>query len=534
MIFNRLKIKLFKTKLLLLIITISFGGLLIASTGFFWLINSNFKSNLENNALTNLNILSYNLAPAISFSDQDGAEEALQALAMLKHVAHASVYIMEQQQPTLLTFYNRSENHTPPNNILTFSEAKLTENVMQLTVPIWVDNEIRGYIYQYSVFQELSRFQRQTIIIVSITMLACLALSVLLSIKFQKILLRPLIKLIGYTETISKKKDYSFRLKGIGNDEFSLLSLSFNKMLEEIEQHYKKQKIIENEIRELNLSLEDNVKQRTQELATSNEDLRLALSIVEQSQEQLVENEKMASLGSLVAGVAHEINTPLGIGVTSNSLLSELITELDSKFTDNKISQNYLRSFIDKSKESTEICSFNLTRAAELINGFKQIAVDQSSDIERQVNIAAYINEIITSLKPKLKRSKHAIHVECNKDLTVMIRAGLFAQVITNLVMNSILHAFEDIEFGEIKITVTHNDKYVQIIYQDNGIGMEESALKKLFEPFYTTKRLQGGSGLGAHLVYNIITQGLNGTVTATSKVNDGLAYHINFPKNLT
>jgi signal transduction histidine kinase len=534
MILNLLKIKLFKTKLLLLIITISFGVLLIASSGLFWLLNSNFKSNLENNALTNLNILAYNLAPAISFDDKDGAEETLQAFAILKHVAHASVYILEQKKPSLLAFYNRSDIHVPPNNILTFSDAKLTDNVMQLTVPIWVDNEIRGYIYQYSVFQELSRFQRQTIIIVSITMLACLVLSALISIKFQKILLRPLIKLIGYTETISKNKDYSFRLKGIGNDEFSLLSLSFNKMLEEIERRHEKQKNIENEIRELNLSLEDNVQQRTQELATSNEDLRLALSILEQSQQQLVENEKMASLGSLVAGVAHEINTPLGIGVTSNSLLIELIEELDVKFINNKISEGYLRNFIDKSKESADICSFNLTRAAELISGFKQIAVDQSSDSERAVNIADYINEIITSLKPKLKRSQHSINVECDKELTVIIKAGLFAQVITNLVMNSILHAFEGIEFGDIKIIVTHNDKYVQIIYQDNGLGMEQSALKKLFEPFYTTKRLQGGSGLGAHLVYNIITQGLNGTITATSKLNSGLVYHISFPKNVT
>ncbi|HTD29422.1 MAG TPA: HAMP domain-containing sensor histidine kinase, partial [Xanthomonadaceae bacterium] len=161
---------------------------------------------------------------------------------------------------------------------------------------------------------------------------------------------------------------------------------------------------------------------------------------------------------------------------------------------------------------------------------FKQVAVDQSSDDIRDIPLAEYIEDTLRSLRPKFKRTRHSIEVSCDTDLHLRSYPGALSQVLTNLVINSIMHAFEHTDEGHIRISVRSDDTRVTIDYQDDGCGMTPVALRRLFEPFYTTKRGQGGSGLGANIVYNLVTTKLGGTIVVDSPRGKGLRYIIRLP----
>jgi len=268
------------------------------------------------------------------------------------------------------------------------------------------------------------------------------------------------------------------------------------------------------------------------ELAIQNNQLTDTVNKLKKAQTELVQQEKMASLGGLVAGIAHEINTPLGICVTGISHLSEEYKLVKSAMANNKLTETGLTDFFSEVEESINIVTTNMKRAASLVNSFKQVAVDQSSNEIRDVNLAQYIDEIILSLRPKLKRTKHEITVNCPMSMNIKVNAGAISQIVSNLIMNSIIHAFVDRDQGQIKIDVEEKAGFILLRYADNGSGISEEDLEQLFEPFFTTKRGEGGSGLGTHLVYNIVTNVLNGKITVQSKLGKGTAYLIKFPKD--
>lgn len=258
--------------------------------------------------------------------------------------------------------------------------------------------------------------------------------------------------------------------------------------------------------------------------------LTKTITDLKKAQEELVQKEKMASLGGLVAGIAHEINTPLGICVTATSHLLEEHNEIKKAFEASELTEESLIEYFDEFDQGLKILSSNTKRAAELVKSFKQVAVDQSSNEVRTINISQYIQEILLSLKPKLKRVNHEIIIDCPEQLSAEINAGAVSQIFSNLIMNSIIHGFEGIEKGRIQIKVAIKANQLKIHYADNGKGLDSQSLSQLFEPFFTTKRGEGGSGLGAHLIYNLVHSSLNGTIQAQSEPNKGLAYLIKVP----
>ena len=260
-------------------------------------------------------------------------------------------------------------------------------------------------------------------------------------------------------------------------------------------------------------------------------DLQKALEDLKQSQDRLVQREKMASLGELVAGVAHEINTPLGVGITANSFLKDEVTLLHNRYQQEKLTKEVLNDFLVTAQESVNITQLNLKRAAALINSFKQVAVDQSNNNTRAIQLRQYLDEIILSLHPQLKTVRHNIELDCSSDIECTCDAGALSQVITNLIMNSIIHAFEGIEIGHILIQISQIGETIKLVYSDDGVGMGQGVLDKIFEPFFTTKRGQGGCGLGAHIVYNQVNQKLDGQLKIQSKPGEGVSYEIEFPK---
>lgn len=288
-------------------------------------------------------------------------------------------------------------------------------------------------------------------------------------------------------------------------------------------------KKVSNALSELNLKLEEKVKNRTQELELSNENLQKSISDLKKAQDQLVESEKMASLGSLVAGVAHEINTPVGIGLTGiTHFLSEVLS-IKEKFEKEDLSEEEFVGFIEKSQEIATLINTNLERTANLVKSFKQVAIDQSNDIQRKINMKEYINEVLFSLTNITKKTNVTINVLCDDKLEVTTYPGAFAQIITNLVLNSINHAYDDKGKGIVNITIKKIEDVFSLEYSDDGRGIDKAILPKIFEPFFTTNRQHGGTGLGLNIIYNIITNKLNGTIKCESEKGKGTKFFITF-----
>jgi signal transduction histidine kinase len=269
--------------------------------------------------------------------------------------------------------------------------------------------------------------------------------------------------------------------------------------------------------------IEDELRKRNAELANSMGNLQLA-------KDQLAESERMASLGGLVAGITHDVNTPLGVGVTAASFLQERLGNLKTSFEEKSLTTKNMENFINEAEQTANLLLTNLNRASELIASFKQVAVDQTSETEREINLNDYIRDIIKSLKPSFKHSNHEIVVNCPEDLYIRCAPGAIAQIVTNMIVNSLVHGFEDTNDGKISLDVSADNNTIEMRYRDNGKGLSNDDLDKLFDAFFTTKRGEGGSGLGTHIMYNLVTQSLSGHIEAQSKPGDGLQYTIRFP----
>ncbi|HAT48764.1 MAG: sensor histidine kinase [Nitrospirae bacterium] len=271
------------------------------------------------------------------------------------------------------------------------------------------------------------------------------------------------------------------------------------------------------------------LEERERELTMANKSLWESLVMVKRAQSKLFESEKMAYLGSLVAGVAHEINTPVGIGITAASFLEKKCRDIDALCESGTMKKSDLTAFVGEARESSEMVLNNLQRAAELIRSFKQVAIDQSNEEKRRFNINDYINHIFKSLQPRLKNKKILISTVCPKDLQYYGLPGVLSQIITNLVENSLKHGFDEQESGKIDVRVEPFQDKIRLTYSDTGRGISEDAMKRIFEPFFTTARTKGGSGLGLHIVYNLVTQTLGGSIDCQSSPGNGVSFIMEF-----
>lgn len=269
--------------------------------------------------------------------------------------------------------------------------------------------------------------------------------------------------------------------------------------------------------------LQSLVDKRTHELSQTLEQLKQAQSL-------LVEKEKQASLGSLVAGVAHEINTPLGVSVTAASHLNSEIEHMVSLFESGELGEDEFASFIVNSRESAAVILKNNQRASTMVQSFKLIAIDQSNSELEDCSIAQCLDDVVATQSMVLSGHKHEIEINCASDIHCVTYPKVLEQVLTNLIVNSLLHAFNDSDSGLMRISASAKGNGVELIYQDNGKGMGQVEIKKLFDPFYTTKRHEGNVGLGAHLIYSLVTLKLEGDIEVSGEMGKGLKYKICFP----
>jgi len=281
--------------------------------------------------------------------------------------------------------------------------------------------------------------------------------------------------------------------------------------------------------RELRQLKSNELKSSYSELAKLNKELENKITEIKESEKKLIESEKMASLGSMVAGVAHEINTPVGMALTGITHLYEESENLEKLFLEGRLSEEDFKEYLQNTRILNKSIQNNLAKAAELVKSFKQVAVDQSSDETREFNLKEYIDEILISLHNELKKTKHKVIVDIDSDIKLHSNPGAFSQIFTNFIMNSLIHGFEYKEEGEITISAFFDEEKLKIIYQDNGKGLNQEQKEKIFEPFFTTKRGHGGSGLGMNIVYNLVHNKLGGNLEVESEEGNGIKFVLTF-----
>lgn len=279
-----------------------------------------------------------------------------------------------------------------------------------------------------------------------------------------------------------------------------------------------------------NWTMRREVAKKTKELLETNIELENSITRINQTQKQLIQNEKMAALGRMVAGITHEISTPLGVVQTAISSAEVQAKKVSDSLDENKLSKSHLTKYLANDQEILNIVMQNLMITINHLESFKEIAVDQMREKPRQLRIGTYLEEILLTLKPRLKKTKHKVDLSYVDDYIVFTYPGAISQIITNFITNSLKYGFQDIESGNIRISIQSDSNKITLIYADDGQGIPEENMDKIYEPFFTTGLDKGGSGIGLNIVYTLVTQTLKGKIKCKSSLEKGTTFTIVFP----
>lgn len=313
-------------------------------------------------------------------------------------------------------------------------------------------------------------------------------------------------------------------------DELGHLALSLEATRKALQHSFGELEIKNQQLLEYSGTLESKVRQRTQELESANLNLESALHNVQSAQNELARVERMAALGSMVAGVAHELNTPLGNCLLVASTLEEETKQLVRLIDEGAMRKSDLTRYSNTALESTKLLLRGLQHSARLVGDFKQVAVDQSSAQRRQFSLLVMLNELVALLHSSLRKTPYTLELDIPSDIILDSYPGPLGQVFTNLVNNAVAHGLEGRDTGHMRCVAVRQGDHVLIVFEDNGKGIPPEIIKRIFEPFFTTKFGQGGSGLGLSITFNIITNVLGGEIRVSSKVDHGSRFEISLP----
>ncbi|MDD5053265.1 MAG: ATP-binding protein [Sulfuricurvum sp.] len=452
----------------------------------------------------------------LAFFDVQGINTNMRRLHENPNVILAIVY--NSDKSSIVTF---NPNRQPvPNTI--FPLGTRFENSgwlpwetgrVKTTLEIKQNNQLLGYLYIEKKTDSITSFVKELLKMVTLFSFGLLLFVYMISRMLSKKILQPILTLTEAAQEIAEKSNYSIRVSHDKDDEIAYLYDAFNHLLSDTES--------------LTTHLESRVESRTQELQDSLETLK-------KTQLQLVESEKMAALGNLVSGVAHEVNTPLGNAITGGSIIERETLQLLRQMQEGTLKKSIMEQKLQILNETAHLLLKSVNQAANLIRSFKRISVDQSVEDKQEFKLYEYLEEILLTFHNKLKKIPVTVNLEGDHDLIIKSYPGVYAQIISNFIQNSLLHAFnESTSNATITIRFTTDENHLTLTYIDNGIGMDEKIKKSAFEPFTTTKRNAGGTGLGLNIVYNLITQKLLGTITLSSEPYNGTKFTALLPLTL-
>lgn len=480
-------------------------------------------------------IISFNAQVSVLFDDMKTEKQRLQSFESIPLIKNIHIYSINEITNKAEFFTSFNAKKTPPvplrvDSIEELKEPRITDNQVELIKPIMYEGEVKGYVYVRGGLERLNDYINKKIIIDILLTLFVLVLVFFVAKRIQKRIANPIDELTLLLQDVSKNHNYNVRAPKTSISEINTLASSLNIMLTRTQNQIERHKNDKLEIKQLNQSLEEKVNQRTIALREANQELLNTLERMHQYQNQIVESEKMASLGQMVAGVAHEVNTPIGLGITGSTLLRDKLAEINAGFEKKTLTSTQLKRFIDDGIENLDLIYRNLNRAAELISSFKKVAVTQDGEINSAVNVNSLISDVLLSMRAEMQPKAPEVKVHCPSELIFETKVGPLQQVLQQLISNSIIHGFKDNIGNEIEFTIERNESSLIINYRDNGVGVDKTIKKRIFDPFVTTKRGEGGSGLGMHLVYNLVTQALGGNVFYDEKDERGASFIITLP----
>lgn len=280
------------------------------------------------------------------------------------------------------------------------------------------------------------------------------------------------------------------------------------------------------------ITLKMEVNKRTRALKNTNEELERTIDDLHMLQRQLIDQEKMAALGSLVAGISHEVNSPLGVIKTVVSFLGERTKTVGEHLRDKSLSGGELQSYLEEASDSIDVMDQSVGKAIDLMQNLKTVAADQMMENREVFDVCAYLSKIRGNLKYECRKRQVEIRVECTDPLRIFSYPGAFSQVITNLVMNSLIHGFGEMTGGIISISEEFLDDTLLIRYRDNGCGMDTETMARMYEPFFTTNKGKGGTGLGMHIIRTLVVDKLAGEIECLSNPGNGVEFTIRLPKH--
>ncbi|MEZ8103032.1 sensor histidine kinase [Vibrio bivalvicida] len=392
--------------------------------------------------------------------------------------------------------------------------------------------EYDWYIVSSTYVEELNQPLVELKVIHLAVLVFAIALVIPSNLMLSRSIVLPLKGMMNWISQASASKHPTLMKDKSGStDELAQLTVYFNQFLSDLDKaNQKLHKEIDvriaaqKQLEDLNENLENNVAQRTLELKQSLERLK-------QTQDQLIESEKLSALGGLVAGIAHEVNTPLGIAITSASLVSDANSELNAAFQKQTLTSEQFEINMSQQLEALELLKANLNRASSLVQSFKQTAVHQVSEALSHFVVKDVLESLIASLHPETRKVLVVPVLKGDSSVSMSSLPGALTQVFSNLILNSVYHAFEQQPEPQILIEFFEQNEDVVFIYQDNGCGVEKELHKKIFEPFYTTRRGSGGTGIGLNMVFNLVNQKLKGNLEFSSA--NGVKFVITLPKQV-
>jgi signal transduction histidine kinase len=488
----------------------------------------NFMSNIKQeknsfiqNSIIQANLLADFTVSALVFDDKEGAEENLDNLKNDANILRVVIFdnkgnAFAQYNP--FNVKNKIYIKQIELNFVSKNNDFFNYGTFKLTVPLTQKEVNYGTLYIEKSTKIITKLLKKILIEVVIFALILLCITYFISIILSNKLLKPILLLAKTSEKIASTQNYSTRVKYNSNNEIGSLYNAFNTLVEDTEQ--------------LTDNLEKQVKIRTHELNKKTHELEKSLQHLKNAQQKLIESEKMSALGNLVSGISHEVNTPLGNAITCTSIITKETEYLISEFEKQALTKSTMKSRLNILNKTSLLLVNTLNYASDLIKSFKQISVDQVTNDIRIINIKEYIKEIFLTNNNKLKVIPVNVTIQ-GQDINLKTSPGVLSQILNNLIQNSINHGFEDLNReAEIIVDIKKEKDNLIIEYKDNGNGISSEVRENIYEPFITTKRNLGGTGLGLNIVYNLIHKKLKGTIKMHTIEGIGTKFIFKLPIN--
>lgn len=384
-------------------------------------------------------------------------------------------------------------------------------------------------------------FIRRSLIVFFTGMFRNLILSFMLLIFFHYFLTKPFIAIEEELLRVDPRYPERVRLgipKGHKRDEFARMVIATNRLLVTIQQNVKERVSRISDSERMKGELAERKRRETEleavksQLERANKELTDAMVDLKMTQSRLIQSERMAALGEVTASLAHEINTPLGLGVSGASHLTDELNKFKKLYKAKEIPKSEFEDFLNVGIDISELIISNLRKSYHLVKSFKQVAVDQVSETKRLFKVKEYTEQVLMSMGNIISKSGHVITIDCEDSLEINGYAGAYSQLITNLILNSIMHGFDKGVSGNINLKFTKQSEMILFIFSDDGRGIPEDIQSKIYEPFYTTKPNEGGTGLGMHIIYKVVTEQFNGSIDCVSETSKGTTFYIELAEN--